>query len=92
MATQLPIPDTTLFKLTVDEIWETDPNMSAFQILDMLIDGELHDWCERYYFWSDDGKIDEQEQFLLDWMPTVKGNEQLRLKCIPLAQNFGGRK
>ncbi|NER38179.1 MAG: hypothetical protein F6J93_30180 [Oscillatoria sp. SIO1A7] len=75
---KMPIPDSVLFKVLVREIWETDKSMSAFTILDMLIDGELAVHCDNYYFYSDDGKINEVEQFLLDWMPSMKGKEEAR--------------
>lgn len=84
MATQ-QVPDTILFKAVVHEIWETDSYMSPITLLDMLIDGDLAEHCDYYYFYSDDGNIDEGEAFLLEWIQSKKGDAETRKKLTPVA-------
>ncbi len=85
------LSDTEVFERLVKAIWETDPNMSVFQVVDMLIDGQLADFCDMYYFYADDGQVSEDEDFLLKWMPTQAGNEDFRKELIPLAREISRR-
>ncbi|NEO84170.1 MAG: hypothetical protein F6J87_07945 [Spirulina sp. SIO3F2] len=46
------------------------------------------DWCETLVFVKDDGKLDEGEQSLLDWMKQNAGNWDLVRELMPVAERL----
>ncbi|MCP2728261.1 hypothetical protein [Limnofasciculus baicalensis] len=46
------------------------------------------DWCEKMVFIDDDGKLDEGEKFLLDWMKQNLGNLDLIRQLMPVAERL----
>ena len=94
MAISTP-PDTLIFKALVCEINEFQPNFSAIDTLDFMCDESrlLAEYCENYFFIDDDGKITEEEAYLLEWLKTMEAQKadelryKLRETAITLSQN-----
>lgn len=59
--------------------------------IDILYDiamGNSIDWCENVIFTTDDGQIDEGEQFLLNWMKENAGNWDIVQELKPVAERL----
>lgn len=86
------IPDTLVFKALFHEIHEIEPYWSAIDLLRYMCDANrfLAEDCEQYYFVRDDGKITEEEAFLLEWLKNMEKSdgEVLREKLLPVARQL----
>ena len=79
-----------MFKLVCMEVIETMGTgyLPPVGILYDLVDGRLTELCERMIFIDDDGKLDEGEIFLLDWMKQNAGNWGIIQELWPVAERL----
>ena len=87
----MQVSDEIMFEKLVTEIRQIDDYVSAIDIMHALLFGDLDRVCRLYFFREDDGKIDEQEQKLLDWIPTMKDKEEAIKKLLPVAYKLSKR-
>lgn len=79
-----------LFKLVCMEVIETMgfAHFPPLILVYEMTNPEFVDWCEQMVFIGDDGKLNEGEKFLLDWMKKNIGNWNLIRELMPLAERL----
>ena len=79
-----------IFKLICVEFIETmgARNFPPVIILHEMTNPGFIDWCENTVFIDDDGKLDQGEMFLLDWMKQNVGNWEIIRELMPIAQRL----
>ncbi len=79
-----------VFKLLCIEVIETMGIYSfpPIEVLHAMVDPGFAEWCEHMVFIDDDGKLDEGEKFLLDWMKQNAGNWDIIQELWPVAERL----
>ena len=72
------VPDSLIFKVLVTEVWEYNNSYSSVDILERLISGSLEELCGEFFFRKDDNEVDQEEEFLVEWMSRKQGDEETR--------------
>lgn len=80
--TRVEVPAKLVFKMLVREIQEVDRHLSAFDLLQWMCDDSryLADDCEFFFFHHDDGRLSEEEKFLLQWLRTMEQWTAIQLR------------
>ena len=84
------LSDEQMFRLLVSEIRQFDLRMSAINVLRLLLTcpTDLAEFCEQCIFLDDDGKLDPQEKFLVDWIKQNANNKELGRKLKGVVQQM----
>jgi len=79
-----------VFKLLCIEAIETlgFAHFAPTILLYEMTNPEFIDWCEKIVFVDEDGKFNEKERFLPDWMKKNLGNLDLIRELKPIAENL----
>ena len=84
------LTDEQVFKLLCVEVIETlgFAHFAPTILLYEMTNSGFIDWCEQMVFVDDDGKPNEEEKFLLEWMRKNLGNLDLIRELMPVAENL----
>ncbi len=88
MSTKLT--DEQVFKLLCVEVIETlgFAHFAPTILLYEMTNSGFIDWCEQMVFVDDDGKFNEEDKFLLEWMKKNLGNIALIRELMPVAERL----
>ncbi len=84
------LTDEQVFKLLCVEVIETlgFAHFAPTILLYEMTNSGFIDWCEQMVFVDDEGKPNEEEKFLLEWMRKNLGNLDLIRELMPVAENL----
>ena len=84
------LSDEQMFRLLVSEIRQFAGHLAAGHVLMMLVEesNQLAEFCEHCAFVRDDGKLDPQKKFLIDWIKQNANNKELWRKLKGVARQM----